>query len=142
MQARLVVTRGKTNVQEIQLRERTLVGRLAECDLRILSQTVSRKHCEIFQRNEKMVVRDLSSKNGTAVNGELVEERVLEPGDVLTIGPLEFTIVFQPPTEVEGEGSSAVGRPADDASDPDAILEMLQEPLEELPGLRDNEASS
>lgn len=109
MDARLVVSRGKTNVQEIRLKGHTLVGRLNECDLRILSQAVSRKHCEIFERDEKLVVRDLGSTNGTAVNGELVEEQVLEPGDVLGIGPLEFTVAYQPPTEIEADNSQAAG---------------------------------
>jgi len=121
MDARLVVSRGKTNVQEVRLKGRTLVGRVSECDLRVLSQAVSRKHCEIFERDDKLVVRDLGSTNGTAVNGTLVDEQVLEPGDLLTIGPLEFTVIYQPPTEIESEKTRAAGVQTEELPDLDFL---------------------
>ena len=41
---------------------------------------------------EILTVRDLGSRNGTFVNGERVDETILEPGDKMQIGPLNFIV--------------------------------------------------
>jgi pSer/pThr/pTyr-binding forkhead associated (FHA) protein len=40
------------------------------------------------------LVRDLDSKNGTAVNGQYVREAHLLPGDRLTIGLTSFQVQY------------------------------------------------
>jgi predicted component of type VI protein secretion system len=73
-----------------------LIGRGDECHLRPQSDAVSRQHCAIITTENEVVVRDLSSRNGTFVNGERVgEEAVLLSGDVLRVGPLEFEMQIE-----------------------------------------------
>jgi len=62
------------------------IGRLAECDVALADDSVSRRHAEVRRQGSEIVVVDLSSTNGTKVNGERVAERILDDGDVVTIG--------------------------------------------------------
>jgi pSer/pThr/pTyr-binding forkhead associated (FHA) protein len=70
----------------------TLIGRRQDCDLSIPLSIVSRKHCEICVEQNKLMIRDLHSKNGTFVNGQKVEEMHLNPGDRLSFGPVIFVV--------------------------------------------------
>ena len=69
-----------------------LVGRHPECDVRIDQPSISRRHCCIALANERIVIRDLGSRNGIRVNGETVEEATLQDGDEVAIGPLLFLV--------------------------------------------------
>jgi hypothetical protein len=72
--------------------DRTLViGRSRTCDLRLPSGDASRRHAEILRTADGHVVRDLGSTNGTFVNGEPVQERVLQPGDRIEIAASTIT---------------------------------------------------
>ncbi|WZO97383.1 FHA domain-containing protein [Isosphaeraceae bacterium EP7] len=71
----------------------TTVGRQEDCQLRINSSQVSRRHCELYESKGKLMVKDLGSSNGTLVNGQKVEKPVaLKNGDTLTVGPIKFRI--------------------------------------------------
>jgi hypothetical protein len=73
--------------QRISVGEEPLsIGRLAECDVVLADDSVSRRHAEVRRQGNEIVVRDLGSTNGTKVNGERVAERPLEDGDLLTVG--------------------------------------------------------
>jgi len=70
-----------------------LIGRDPHCNLRPASPAVSKQHCGIFVRGDKVVLKDYGSTNGTCINGEQVAgEREIVDGDKLKIGPLEFMI--------------------------------------------------
>ena len=59
-------------VRTHQMNQETLfVGRSMDNDIRVPDQFVSRKHLKILKKGEKFFVKDLFSKNGTFVNGEL-----------------------------------------------------------------------
>src|SRR4051794_31385163 len=58
-----------------------LVGRHPECDARLDSIRVSRRHCCMTQENGEVIVRDLGSTNGIRINGQRVEMGRLRPGD-------------------------------------------------------------
>ena len=60
---------------------RILVGRMPACDVRFDSTGVSREHAELVRERDAWRVRDLGSRNGTRVNGAVVEERALAEGD-------------------------------------------------------------
>lgn len=62
------------------------IGRLAECDVVLADDSVSRRHAEVRRQGNEIVVVDLGSTNGTKVNGERVTERILDDGDVVTVG--------------------------------------------------------
>ena len=71
----------------------TTVGRHDDCQFRIKSSQVSRRHCELFEKKGLLLVKDLGSSNGTFVNGKRIQDqRVLEPGDELMIGQVTLKV--------------------------------------------------
>jgi pSer/pThr/pTyr-binding forkhead associated (FHA) protein len=71
-------------------------GRGPECHVRPESEWVSRQHCLLRVTADGVFVRDLGSRNGTLVNGALVEgERQLQHGDQVQIGPLVFEVQLE-----------------------------------------------
>src|SRR4051794_3063780 len=63
-----------------------VVGSAEEAELTLNVPCVSRRHCVIEPLDERVIVRDLGSTNGTLVNGVRVAHAELRPGVVLTIG--------------------------------------------------------
>ncbi|MDB5352317.1 MAG: hypothetical protein JWN86_3564 [Planctomycetota bacterium] len=90
----LVVVQGRSATQTLKIGSGVMtVGRQQDCQLRIASSQVSRKHCQIFEKKGLLLVKDLGSANGTLVNGKkIADQRVLEPGDELTVGSVKFRI--------------------------------------------------
>src|SRR5215212_6824321 len=71
--------------------QRLIIGRSAECAVRLDRTTVSRRHAELFcDPFQRWWVRDLGSRNGTQINGETVAERMVGPGDTIGVG--EFSL--------------------------------------------------
>lgn len=69
------------------------MGRDASNALRLDHPTVSRQHARVQRTAQGHTVRDLSSSNGTFVNGQAVRGGVqLQVGDVLQVGP--FKLVY------------------------------------------------
>jgi pSer/pThr/pTyr-binding forkhead associated (FHA) protein len=69
------------------------VGRTARADFIVDAALISRLHCRLTaDTSHQLVVEDLSSTNGTLVNGKRVERSLLKSGDVVTIGRLEFAV--------------------------------------------------
>jgi hypothetical protein len=73
------------------LRSPTRVGRLPDNDIVLMDKRVSRHHAEVIQKGDRWMVRDTGSTNGIAVNGSLVREAVLKPGDTISLGGLEVS---------------------------------------------------
>jgi pSer/pThr/pTyr-binding forkhead associated (FHA) protein len=67
-----------------------LIGRHLDCDARIESSKVSRRHCCVAMAYDRVILRDLGSRNGLRVNGRLVDEIRLKPGDEVAIGPILY----------------------------------------------------
>ena len=63
-----------------------LIGRHPECDVRIDSPQISRRHCCVALAYDRLMIRDLGSRNGVRVNGRVVEETRPQPGDEVAIG--------------------------------------------------------
>lgn len=96
VRAELKVVGGKQHGSLIPLQtKKFLVGREQDCQLRPSSESVSRHHC-VFTMDEFSVrLRDLGSTNGTFVNGQRVQgQAILQPGDRILIGKLEFEIAI------------------------------------------------
>jgi pSer/pThr/pTyr-binding forkhead associated (FHA) protein len=94
MRVKLKVLRGASEGKEIEIRgSQFLIGRSEECNLRANSDAISRKHCEIRIVGPEVRVRDLGSRNGTFVNGNKLDgPQIVDMGDQLRIGPLEFLV--------------------------------------------------
>jgi hypothetical protein len=78
-----------------------IVGRSSELDMVLVEQMVSRKHARITYANDKIVIEDLGSTNGTFVNGEKIKRMQLKEGDRILIGGSILKLIVQegPPTE-------------------------------------------
>ncbi len=72
-----------------------LIGRHVECDVRLDSPKVSRRHCCVATAYDRVLIRDLGSRNGVRVNGRLLDESRLLPGDELAIGPILFRLELE-----------------------------------------------
>lgn len=106
-QAELRVISGKQAGSVIALPlGKFLVGREEDCHLRPNSDLVSRHHC-VFTVDEFSVrLRDLGSTNGTLVNGERIRGGVmLNPGDKVSIGKIEFEVVIGSQSDTMSEMS-------------------------------------
>jgi hypothetical protein len=66
--------------------DQIVVGRLAECQIRLTDINVSRRHAAFVPLDDGWAITDLSSTNGTVLNGERVEKARLRDGDVVEIG--------------------------------------------------------
>jgi hypothetical protein len=95
MQAKLLVVSGRASRQEIPLKLPMTIGRAKTQRLAILHPTVSRRHCEIFERDGVLWVRDVGSSNGTFIGDQRITEAALTPGARLTIGPLIFEADYE-----------------------------------------------
>ena len=118
MDFQLVVLRGRSATTALKLGDGvTTAGRHDECQLRIKSSEVSRRHCQFFEKNGMLLVKDMGSSNGTFLNGKKIEgQRVLEPGDELTIGPVKLRVekVGQPAAS-KAPAVAAAPKPGDTA---------------------------
>jgi len=67
------------------------LGRGLESDVRLKDIKASRRHCQITKTSGGFQVVDLSSGNGTYVNGVQVKQQALHPGDKIQIGSTTIT---------------------------------------------------
>ena len=77
------------------VRDAICIGRSDKlCDIPITyDDSVSSRHCEIYQRDSVLYCRDLGSSNGTMINQQKVYQEVkIESGDILRIGRLSFFV--------------------------------------------------
>jgi pSer/pThr/pTyr-binding forkhead associated (FHA) protein len=107
MEVKLLVTNEKSRTREVRLGPETVIGRARECHLRIVSGQVSRRHCVIRVEDNRVVVRDLGSANGTEVDGATIPPEIDVPvtsGSLLVIGPLKFMFEFLSQDLAEPDG--------------------------------------
>jgi len=92
MLPRVRVTSGARAGSILQLRyPSTSFGRSPETDYRFAEdEKMSRVHCNIVCENNRFVLRDNNSTNGTQVNGNPVTEIELRNGDMIIAGELEM----------------------------------------------------
>ena len=135
MHARLIVVEPKLQPHEYQLDLPVTIGRGGEAQIQLDHHLISRHHCELYEENGQMMVRDLGSRNGTFIGGQRVETAPLPSGDLLTVGGITFRALYgeearlapsqsDPATEAEGIETVAIDetapvsvRPSDRPSD-------------------------
>src|SRR3954463_15985433 len=119
MPARLVpLTPGVAPTIPLQ-RPVLLIGRHPECDIRIDLPKISRRHCCIALAYDRVMVRDLGSRNGLRVNGRLVEEAQLHLGDEVAIGPVIYRVETRAAPPPAPTAKPSVARPSNRPSLPD-----------------------
>ncbi len=73
--------------------EHFIIGRADSCQLTFDDDLISREHVRIdLEREGRFRIRDLGSRNKTYVNGEMVTETLLNPGDIIRVG--DFVLEF------------------------------------------------
>lgn len=71
---------------------RIVVGRSSGADFRLPSLCVSRRHCMLNWSEQGWVLRDLDSRNGTYVNGNLIKAIIIQELDEIKIGVFSFVV--------------------------------------------------
>jgi hypothetical protein len=69
----------------------TVIGRSSDCDISLSDPNVSRRHAEVRRIGDGYSLVDLSSTNGTEVNGQRIQETALMNGDVIGVGTTSIT---------------------------------------------------
>ncbi len=78
-----------------------VVGRSSDCAVHLADNAVSRRHAEVELENDRVILRDLGSMNGTYVNGNRLEgETELKPGDQVRIGHANLVLQGQETTDL------------------------------------------
>lgn len=115
----LIIQSGKHRGRVLVLSDKEVViGRDEDCQLRLASSDVSRRHCALRPSPTGLLVRDLGSSNGTLVNDVAIQkETLLKPGDMLRVGPMLFQVSgSKQHPEPASSGPSSTDQP-DDATD-------------------------
>jgi putative nucleotidyltransferase with HDIG domain len=81
-----IAVRGTALVYALPEGANVTVGRVAQCEIHIDDQAVSRRHCTLEVRGSILVVTDLSSANGTFVNERSIKSFTAQPGDLIRVG--------------------------------------------------------
>lgn len=81
-------------------RQENRLGRGLECNIVLNDPLCSRVHAVITWEDNQWLVRDGTSRNGSFVNGQKIDEAVLGEGHSLRLGSSEFTLHLSqdPPT--------------------------------------------
>jgi pSer/pThr/pTyr-binding forkhead associated (FHA) protein len=94
-QPKLTVTRPDLPpIVHVLEQEYTHVGRAPGNEISLPYPSISNRHCIFVHSGPDIVLRDLNSSNGTYVNGEIISEVILRPGDLIQIGTVQ--IKFEP----------------------------------------------
>jgi Nif-specific regulatory protein len=126
--AYLVIRDGKkwSDVFRLMPGRTVTIGRSTNSQIVIKEDQASRQHAEIFLSAGKWVLRDLNSRNGTAVGKDrVVEDRELNPGDVIWIAGTQLAFVTDLSkaydrkvfSKVEIGGETVVGLEVEDSED-------------------------
>ncbi len=88
-----------TDKQDFEIiNEHVFVGRHPKSDILLKDETVSARHAVLILHEEKILIQDIGSTNGTFVNGEQIERRkALKDGDHLHFGKVKM--LYRAPKE-------------------------------------------
>lgn len=112
------------------------VGREEGNDIQLNDERVSRCHLKIQQDNDRLVLTDLDSTNGTKVNGAECQLKILRYGDLIAIGR---SLMLLGSEEQIAErlrlmgGSSGSENRDIKSSDESLAVELHREPESQLP---------
>jgi ABC-type multidrug transport system ATPase subunit/ABC-type multidrug transport system permease subunit len=72
--------------------DRLTIGRDEANDVVLDDPNVSRFHAEVVKEGDQIEVRDLTSRNGTRINGQPARRALLQPGSEIGVGP--YRLIF------------------------------------------------
>lgn len=72
-------------------REVVTLGSDPRCEVRVMDRGVAAQHCGIRDRGgDEFILTDFNTDTGTWVNGEKIQQVIIEEGDLIRIGQTEF----------------------------------------------------
>lgn len=98
------------------------IGREEGNTVQLNDERVSRFHIKIQEDRDKLVLTDLASTNGTKVNGEEIQVRILRFGDIINVG--RSTLIYGSEEQIARRLAALRGSaqpPGLDEDDPPAI---------------------
>ncbi len=101
------------------MKEKLLVGRRESCDIVLRFANVSAHHCQLTFDSGYLYVRDLGSRNGIKINDIKVEEKRIDPGDILSVAKHKYEVSYDPTEQ------GAVGPPPPDNASREIMAESL-----------------
>ena len=109
------------------------IGREDGNVIRLADDRVSRFHVKIQEYQGQLVLMDLDSTNGTRVNGETVQLRLLRPGDRISVG--RSTLIYGTAEQIrslfkgsqQAPSEATVGPDAGSGSEAEVVLEQAEE---------------
>lgn len=102
-----------SNQREIPIKPDMVLGRVAECDLQLTEGHASRRHAKLFIADGAVWLEDLSSANGSFVNGAKVTGKVkLASGDRLRFDTEEFDFRIPSAAPAVDDGKTQYREPA------------------------------
>ncbi len=108
----------------VSLMKTTLVlGRNLDCDIQVLCNTVSGRHCELQFHEGCWWVRDLDSKNGITVNGVRCQKQRLVPDDILSLGRQRYVVMYRSAENQPRPSTANQNVPAPPLNEPAARLQ-------------------
>jgi pSer/pThr/pTyr-binding forkhead associated (FHA) protein len=84
-----------SNIRKITVRHDIVIGRGADCNLRLSAPQISRRHCFLRVGRDTVSVTDLDSSNGTYLSGKRIESGKrfdVFDGVTLALGPIRFVV--------------------------------------------------
>lgn len=77
-----------------------VIGRRSASDCSMPLASISRRHCQFTREADQVLVQDLSSYNGTFVNGRrALKPLIVQHGDELCLGPIQFRVLIRSPLQ-------------------------------------------
>lgn len=128
MKVKLVVAQGVHEGREIPIAGvQFVIGRDPQCQLRPSSPAISKKHCAILIKGNKVFVRDFGSTNGTFADGVAIQGEVeVVDKTLLKVGPLDFRMSIEMPTAVAATAAPAKPKSKTEESDDDFAALLLE----------------
>jgi pSer/pThr/pTyr-binding forkhead associated (FHA) protein len=90
---KLIVTRGRTEMEHVPVGPRIVIGRGRDCDLVLDGGELSRKQCMIELRDGEVVVTDLQSGCGTYVDHSQIQTATLRVDSIVQFGNYRLRVV-------------------------------------------------
>ncbi len=106
---------------------RNVIGRASYCDVVVPAQGISKEHAVVEVYNDHIQITDLNSRNGTFINGVMVQSQKLTPGDRVAFHDIVTDIVERKPkphsprTPVLFDGNAALKTQHQPGLDPVAM---------------------
>lgn len=84
------------------------IGREPNNGIQVPDSSVSGLHAKVRKTAEGYMLEDLNSRNGTYVNGERIQSRLLKSDDKIRLGKVH--LVFNLPTQMVSTNTTAPGK--------------------------------